>query len=333
MENHSIGIGVCGTFGSPHGFQQKFYLDALFGKSLDLNAKAIEVYPGSELYSVKKDCIDDVFSICITVYTYAKELSSSRRGAFIGSSIVLNNVYVSSQDIYNLLIELHRDIVTDNNNIRDGVLQVDKVYDINVRQPNYYNKINPRDISFQGSKCSYNNDEKEEFVFVDDPFKSEQYLLDFFDASLKYFSDIDTLYFTFDERIKSYVDQQGLLSSVTWEHFNLQKREYIKKYHKSIMSKDANDRESNMHKGYSYIDYDYREIACNVDCESEKKFLYDLLELVQDRVYFLEKKSIVNNEKKIIDKYFSFSPIQMMIVSILFAISLLVLIVLVLFLI
>ncbi|MFZ4523954.1 MAG: hypothetical protein ACOYOE_00005, partial [Chlorobium sp.] len=219
---NSISVGVFGTFGSPNGFQQYFYFDAVFRKSLDLNPNAIQIYSGPELFSIKKDVYNGIYSICCSIYTYAKEKNSSRGGTFIGSCVILQEAYVDSVDIYNLLIELHKDTINNEKNILNSIIQVSEAVKIEVTQPLSFEKVKSRIQHIETPDYYSFNINSNKTLFIsgaDSHHSQENQIIKFIENSIKHFPDTDTLYFTFNDEIIDYVNKKKLLKIANWGTF------------------------------------------------------------------------------------------------------------------
>jgi hypothetical protein len=220
--NHRVGLGVFGTFGEPFGYQQVFFLQATFSSSLDLNANAIVVYPGSELYAVKREVVNGAPAVCCCLYTYAKEAASNRGGTFIGSCVVLNNSHLKGEAIYNLLHELHTDLTNNPKNIVDDTIQVPKAEQLIVTEPASFAAIQTKITSVPPAAGGHVPiDARRKFLILPSVANqpSKHYVTTFFEDALTYFSDTDTLYFTTNQQIAGYVTEKGLISIADWEAF------------------------------------------------------------------------------------------------------------------
>lgn len=303
MNNPLIGIGVFGTFGKPYGFEQCFYYDVVFNKTLDLNSNAIKIYPHTELFSVKREVRNGMFAICFSIYTYAKELDSNRGGTFIGSSIVLNDAYVVSGDVYKLLRELHDNTICNKKNILDDVIQVNQATQLLVRPLSDLGRVRSKIQNIKSTNF-YNfnvNINKQIFVFSQNKSLIEIQIVDFFENSLKYYTDTDTLYFTIHKEILEYVEEKKLLKVISWEEFFLY-RQYV------LLEKESFWR----HKSHSQkiiekqngIDDEQRDLnlfAANADNlinesgladkKSELDFLYCLIQEIKERIQLVESES------------------------------------------
>lgn len=228
--NNLLGLGVFGTFGKPYGFQQYFYFDTVFNQTLDLNTNAIEIFPSTELFSIKREIYNGLNSICISKYSYANEINSSRGGTFIGSCILLNEAYTSSENIYLLLTELHNDLISSEKNLINSTLQVQQATQLEVKEPIHFENVKTQ-LKFLKETDFYSTTVNQSKKFLIVPKSNEDkptQIKTFIENSIQYFNDVDTLYFTFDEKVVSYVNQKGLLKSINWQTFIDRKEEVIK---------------------------------------------------------------------------------------------------------
>lgn len=228
--NKLLSLGVFGTFGKPYGFQQYFYFDGVFNQTLDLNTNAIGIFPETELFSVKREIYNGLHTICISKYTYANEINSSRGGTFIGSCILLTEAYTDAENIYLLLNELHNDLISSKKNIIDSVLQVQQATQLEVKEPLHFENVKAK-LNFLKETDCYSTSINPNNRFLIEPnltHDSESQVVNFIDYAIKYFTDFDTLYFTYDKNVHSYVNQKGLLKTIKWETFTAKKEEVIK---------------------------------------------------------------------------------------------------------
>lgn len=239
-----LGLGVFGTFGKPYGFQQYFYFDTIFNQTLDLNTNAIEIFPTTELFSIKREIYNGMHSICISKYSYANEINSNRGGTFIGSCILLNDAYTSSENIYLLLTELHHDVISSEKNIINSILQVKQATQLEVKEPVHFENVKTQ-LKFLKETEYYPTTISEAKKFLIVPTSSEDkptQIKTFIENAIQYFNDVDTLYFTFDEKVVRYVNQKGLLKSINWQTFLDQKDKVIKERSEAIIGKGAFER-------------------------------------------------------------------------------------------
>ncbi len=230
--NNRIGLGVFGTFGDPHGYQQEFYSNVRFVNSLDLNEFAIEFYPGADLYSVKREIIDGVYTVCFCIYTYARELNTERFGTFIGACIVLQDSFTDADYIYQSLKELHKSILSNNEYLKDNTINVATVKDIAVTEPSEFvaARANAIPISKTPFFTPYVDPQKNYLVLPDATTNAslDEQLLQFFEEAQKYHTDTTTLYFSTDSNVADFVKQEEILEIQDWQTFCSRKQEALK---------------------------------------------------------------------------------------------------------
>ena len=219
MEN-LLGLGVFGTFGQPYGFQQAFSFDVEFSKSLDLDNEEIALFPGTELYSVKREFVNGVYSIAFCLYAHAREMNANRNGTFIGSAIVLQQVYVDPNTIYKLLRELHDDIVNNAQNLSNNTIQVRQAVNLNVKEPAQFQtvKFNTKTIENTPYYSTRINPQKKFFIHPGSLDNTPQ-VVRFFDEALKSYKDAETLYFSFSDKISHYVNKKAAVKVIEWDDF------------------------------------------------------------------------------------------------------------------
>ena len=221
--NSHIGLGIFGTFGEPYGFQQAFYYGAQFRGSLDLDEQEIEFYPGADLYAVRREVIDGVHYICICIYSYAQELNTSRLGTFIGSCMVLQDGFTEAEYAAKVLQSLHDDLMTNEDNVLDGVIRAENAGKIIIREPAEFVAVQANVIPLNKtpfysaqvdtakkiliipSATSFGNKETEVFAFLDE--------------ALKHYSDTGTLYFSFDRNVYDFVRSTHKIETMEWHEF------------------------------------------------------------------------------------------------------------------
>lgn len=221
--NSQIGLGVFGTFGEPHGFQQVFYYGAHFRGSLDLDDNAIEFYPGANLYSIRREIVDGVHSICICVYSYVQELNTTRMGTFLGSCMVLQDGFTEADYIYKVLHSLHEDLMSNEDNVADNIINVAQGADIIIREPAEFVAVQANVIPLNRTPffSAYVDDSKK-YLVVPSPHafgNNEKEVIDFIDEALKHYSDTGTLYFSFDKNVYSFVGNADIIPLLEWDDF------------------------------------------------------------------------------------------------------------------
>lgn len=221
--NNEVGLGIFGTFGEPHGFQQVFYYGAQFRGSLDLNDSAIEFYPGADLYAVRREIVDGVHSICICIYSYAQQLDTTRMGTFLGSCMVLQDGFTEAEYIYKVLHSMHDDLMTNPDNVEDQVIKAEQGSDIVIREPAEFVAAQANLIPLNRTPffSAYVDDEKT-YLVVPSPHafgNTGKEVVDFIDEALKHYSDTGTVYFSFDKNVYEFVRSSGIIPILEWNDF------------------------------------------------------------------------------------------------------------------
>jgi len=125
MEN-SYFIAAFATFGSPNGFQQRFWdIDRNTARAIptfDLDPVAIQLYPGSKVYALRKISANGRRIFAYSLYSHAKEPHSQREGTFIGSSILFVGQVAEENITLSLLDALHDRL--EKKHVRGGVISV-----------------------------------------------------------------------------------------------------------------------------------------------------------------------------------------------------------------
>ncbi len=106
------------TFGHPNDYRQSPFKfdDESIAKSVrifDLS-NAIKIFPSTTLFSVRKEIINGVPGVSYSIYTYAKEMTSTREGTFIGSTILYTNEIGEENITIGKLNEFHSILVREN---------------------------------------------------------------------------------------------------------------------------------------------------------------------------------------------------------------------------
>lgn len=229
----SISLGCFGTFGTPNGFQQYFHhgYGLEFNKTLDLNSNEIEIFPQTELFSIKREIIDNHHLVCLSLYSFAREINSSRSGTFIGVGIILRDCYVDSEKLYNLISEFHSDLINNKLNINNSKIQVNKAIELVIHEPNEFELVNSSIIKVPFSEFYSSEYEENSKIFIlgNEKIEKKKLIIDFLDDSMRVFHNYDTLYFTCNEEIINNVKKKGLLKTISWDEFNIEKSQIIKK--------------------------------------------------------------------------------------------------------
>jgi hypothetical protein len=114
------------TFGHPNDYRQSPFKfdDEKIAKNIrifDLS-NAIKVFPDTTLFSIRKENIYGIPGVSYSIYTYAKEMTSTREGTFIGSSILYTKEIADENITVGKLNEFHATLVRENTN--NSILKV-----------------------------------------------------------------------------------------------------------------------------------------------------------------------------------------------------------------
>lgn len=106
------------TFGHPNDYRQSPFKfdDESIAKNVrifDLS-NAIKVFPDTTLFSIRKENINGIPGVSYSIYTYAKEMTSTREGTFIGSSILYTKEIADENITVGKLNEFHNTLVREN---------------------------------------------------------------------------------------------------------------------------------------------------------------------------------------------------------------------------
>ena len=144
MSTENIAFGVFATFGNPNGFVQiiKLKEKIITLDTYDLRGDGVIMKVNEEVYAIKKGKIkndrnDGVEQNCISFlkYSYAREKESSREGSCIGASVVCINEVPNMGELKEVLDNLHKNLVENPHNIKDGVIEVKHSDDFKYENP------------------------------------------------------------------------------------------------------------------------------------------------------------------------------------------------------
>ena len=143
MSTENIALGVFAAFGNPNGFVQTIKLKEkiITLDTYDLRGDGV-MKVNEEVYAIKKGKIkndrnDGVEQNCISFlkYSYAREKDSSREGSCIGASVVCINEVPNMGELKEVLDNLHKNLVENPHNIKDGVIEVKHSDDFKYKKP------------------------------------------------------------------------------------------------------------------------------------------------------------------------------------------------------
>ena len=202
-----------GTFGNPNGFRQSFFLggDPAIAKSLktfDLKTDAIQLFPGSRLYGMRKEKIGDTNVISYCIYTFAKEHSSHRAGTFIGSGLVFADKIASENLTIALLNEFHHDL--EKRNIVDDTIKINHSDRFSVSKPKDFDKV-----GFHGKEIDelYSLKNTGGYLMVYTETHPSQ-LQSLFRRSLDLLHTYEMIYFTQSYDVAEFVKQKGIFKII-----------------------------------------------------------------------------------------------------------------------
>ena len=207
MEN--INLIAFGTFGSPNGFTQTFFLGKPFKgiKAFDIRA-GLKIPPNSKVYSIRKESVDGFNILSYSIYTFAQEPTSSRGGSFIGSSIVYVDKIAREHITIAQLNEFHNQLVS--KNVTNDTISVNHSDKFSVVKPKDFDKIefHLREIE------NLNFRQKTDNILVVFCDINHNNLIQFFEKSIDLLNAYDTIYFTDSEEVAEFVHQKGIFKLI-----------------------------------------------------------------------------------------------------------------------
>lgn len=198
-----------GTFGTPNGFKQSFFEIgnenvAKSIKTFDLNTNAIKLFPKSTLYGMRKEVLNGMISIAYSKYTFAKEQNSDRGGTFIGSSILFTKDIADENITIQKLNEFHNTLVE--KNVENDILTVNHSNRFSVAKPREFDHM-----QFNMKKVeeldNFGSSNKNLVVYCE---TRPDKLLKVFRSGIALLNNYDSIYFTSNEEIASYVHQKAI---------------------------------------------------------------------------------------------------------------------------
>ncbi|BAP32680.1 uncharacterized protein CHSO_3643 [Chryseobacterium sp. StRB126] len=207
-----------GTFGNPNGFRQTFFLGGTKAiaqeiRTFDLKTDAIQLFPQSSIYSIRKDYAGGCNLISYSVYTFAKEQNSDRGGTFIGSSLLFVNKVASEGLIIGALNDFQN--ILERNNLSDGIITVNHSDQFSIQKPKDFDKIgfNVREVDELDFTRSNNS-----YLVVYCETNAAQLQI-FFKKAIDLLNVYDTIYFTQSHEIGEFVKQKGIFKIVDADGF------------------------------------------------------------------------------------------------------------------
>lgn len=199
----NISLSIFGTFGNPNGFTQTVAGEINNIKKYDLNPTAIQLFESTaEMYALRKEMLGRVPVISFIKYSYASEQGSSRGGTFVGASVINANGTASIASVVSVLNELHKNLISSSDNLKDGVIMVKHSDEFKIRDPNTANLM----VDADGiSDIDFTEKNKNLVVFTD--LKNIHHT---FSKGIDLLNEYDNIYFTNDEVVAAYVQKKGL---------------------------------------------------------------------------------------------------------------------------
>lgn len=207
MEN--INFIAFGTFGSPNGFTQTFFLGKPFKgiKAFDIRG-GLKILPNSKVYSIRKESVDGFNILSYSIYTFAQEPTSSRGGSFIGSSILYVDKIAKEHITIAQLNEFHSQLIS--KNVTNDTIAVNHSDKFSIVKPKDFDKIefHLREIENLNFRQNTNNTL---IVFCD---INDNNLIQFFKRSIDLLNAYDTIYFTDSQEVAEFVHQKGIFKLI-----------------------------------------------------------------------------------------------------------------------
>lgn len=231
----NINLIAFGTFGNPNGFKQTFFGDS--NKELsrviitfDLNTNAIKLFPGSSIYSIRKEIANGVNVISYSQYSFAKEQNSERSGTFIGSSVLFTNKIADEGIIISILNEFQETLI--NRNVKDDVILVNHSDSLSVIKPKDLDKINFNLKEISGINFSKTSNKNLVVYCVTKPTELQPLLF----KSLDLLNVYNTIYFTQSHEVAEFVAQKGIFKLDKLEDFENEIKNLIEERKKKTES-------------------------------------------------------------------------------------------------
>ncbi len=225
----SVNLIAFGTFGNPNGFTQTFFAgNPLSVKTFDIRGSVL-IYPGSTLYSIRKEYRDGSFMISYAVYTFAKEPSSAREGSFVGSGILFIDEIAEENITIRCLNEFHENLVS--KNVENGTLTVNHSDLFSVNKLADFDKIkfNLRRTDMLDSAEITN---RQLMVYCETKPSALQVM---FKKSLDLLNVYDTIYFTSSKEIAEFVHQKNIFQFVQKDGFENEIRKLAEERKRKIL--------------------------------------------------------------------------------------------------
>lgn len=207
MDNN-INLIAFGTFGNPNGFTQTFFIgNSNISKSVrtfDINTSALNLFPKSKVYSIRKEFTNGKNAIAYSIYTFAREQNSTRGGTFIGSSILFINQIAEENITINCLNEFHNNLK--NKNVQNDTITVNHSDSFSVSKPKDFDKINAHLREIDNLNFAQTTNKQLVVYCGTNPSK----LQSLFKKAVDLLNVYDTIYFTESNEVAEFVYQKNI---------------------------------------------------------------------------------------------------------------------------
>lgn len=220
----NINLLAFGTFGSPNGFTQTFFLgDPIKNiKVFDIRG-ILKLVPNSTVYSIRKENVEGFIILSYSIYTFALEPTSSRGGSFIGSSILFVDKISEENITIKTLKEFHQNLVA--KNVINETIKVNHSNEFNVSDclPKNFDEINfhLKDID----KLSLNQITNKELVVLSRI--NDDILERNLKKSLNLLNKYDTVYFTNNNEIAEITKSRGIYKTIAETNFDTEINSFL----------------------------------------------------------------------------------------------------------
>lgn len=307
-----IDIGAIGTFGLPNGCTQSGFYNGKIkthNKSLDLNANAIKIFPNTILYILRREVISNEPSMIFGKYSFAKEKNSNRGGTFIGSFISFYNCFTNANQIYSLLNEFHSSLIENENNISNAVLQVSHSSEFKVKLPKDFEKLNENLNPLSGTEFFSNTISQNQNFVVYTEETTEDKIVKFFQNSIEFFPNSETIYFSQSRDIAEFVNEKGLLKIIRFNEFEKEIENInIKKVEEQKRIEEQKQEVQRKIEEQKRIEDQKREEQRKIDEQikkdlEERNRIFSKKDNFQHQLKFEQQKEILNDYNKLLDWY------------------------------
>ncbi len=212
-------IGAFATFGAPYGIQQGFLDGGHLHRTLDLSPSTIQIPATGKLLRVLREVRDGKLYICYALYSYVREKNSNRAGTLIGNSILLENArIIDHASLWQILNDLHTQLISDTNNVSNQVLQAPEISKLRIYDEHaLWNNLQVAKLN----KLPITRIEKNKEIYI--LRSAENSIEDFLKIATQPHYDVyESVYLPIEDankEITEFVERKGLLATTTWKSF------------------------------------------------------------------------------------------------------------------